>query len=707
MDIHFLVYINSSSLMTFLLIGYQLSDLEGVDDTAFASEVASWTISSTSKFQIYTLCSSFYILGGFEVLGQNVGDYDQRNQYFERTYKDLPSHKAIYFKITFEYLDGWEANSDFVQVKFHDTLFNATQLAMIFYNNAPQVCGGGPSDATDIETVGRVFHSQSTLTLKVISQLDNRAFDESFGFRDIFLSFVANPPTSMTEEMCEMNTTNSSIGHLKTYCKCFRGQYLNTLSNTCVACHPLCNGCFGAGTNECYACAPTALFDGSKCIDCNSSKLCCTTSTGQYYICPTATTDGSLQEIFKKHLVLIRNIITACLGASLAGTVLLNAANELWSILSFQQFISYFIFINVTFPSQVNLFFAIIQPQTWNLFPNPFQALTTSLKLKFPRFSPDSENNYDPPVKFVEHGITSFFIENGGTIIALNIEIIFAYLFVSLLRMISCLKNSRLLSLIADTLRWNFIIRVFLENGAPLALAIFLQARVLIFNNSYSYLSGGLMIFASLYFVILTLCIIKVLIKKSAHELEEEALDKSFGTLYEGVKMIENSAKYYYLLIFLRGVFITLLVTYLQNIALLQILLLIFYNGYVIYYVFKCVQFKSRAVTILQRVNQILILIVELCILGLFVNIGTNPHYQILGWLIVGIIGFAMGLELLYLIVLQCIKIKTIFRRLREIGRNILQWMCEKPAKKPDRVRARTRKIRRNRIVPEISIQDK
>ena len=61
--------------------------------------------------------------------------------------------------------------------------------------------------------------------------------------------------------------------------------------------------------------------------------------------------------------------ITTYLGATFPGTVLLHITSALWSLVSFQQFVSYFVFINIAYPFQVNLFFLIHTAASLELHP--------------------------------------------------------------------------------------------------------------------------------------------------------------------------------------------------------------------------------------------------------------------------------------------------------------------------------------------------
>ena len=81
--------------------------------------------------------------------------------------------------------------------------------------------------------------------------------------------------------------------------------------------------------------------------------------------------------------------VSGYLAGTFPGTVLLHMTSALWSLVSFQQFVSYFVFINIEFPFQVKLFFSFTQPQVWDFMPNPLSSLTKKLAQDSPGFIDD------------------------------------------------------------------------------------------------------------------------------------------------------------------------------------------------------------------------------------------------------------------------------------------------------------------------------
>ena len=253
-------------------------------------------------------------------------------------------------------------------------------------------------------------------------------------------------------------------------------------------------------------------------------------------------------------------------------------------------------------------------------------------------------------------------MENGGGVIAINMEMMLLLWVLYLLRKVSFFQRNRLIKTMYESLRWNTVIRIFLENGTPLAFAIFLQGRVISLNSAYHYIVLSLMLFSSAYFMIMLVSTAKILSKRTINDLNEEDTEKKYGTLYEGVKLTNDAAKYYYLIILIRGVVITFLVTFVDSLPLMQIVILIFYNIFFVWYIFKSVVFKTRALTIICRANQILILGAEIVILCLAFETSSMLYYNILGWLISGSLLLALVLELGYLGAVQIMNIKYVWQ---------------------------------------------
>ena len=254
--------------------GHQLKDLQTNDSTNFAAEAASWSRSSAAiSTTIYTQCVS-YIIGGHGVLGGS----SQYGKYFERTYTGLPSHNMIYFDINFQLINSWDHYPpDYFEIHFDSKVFRSSAISQRFSLSVLKYCGvSGGNGLLNIRMNGKLIHAGTSVTLKVVSRMDGSTQDESFGFRDVSLSFVPNPPNT-TESACYPYSASSAPAHFVSYCACSQGQYWDSHSSACLSCDSLCDNCFGAGSNQCATCAPGTWLDGSNCVE-------CTTKTMPFYI---------------------------------------------------------------------------------------------------------------------------------------------------------------------------------------------------------------------------------------------------------------------------------------------------------------------------------------------------------------------------------------------------------------------------------------
>jgi len=95
--------------------------------------------------------------------------------------------------------------------------------------------------------------------------------------------------------------------------------------------------------------------------------------------------------------------------------------------------------MNIEFPFQTELFLMLLQTDLWEMLPNPLSSLLSSLSGEILEEDANSVTVYDPPAKFVKYEMNSFFVENGGTIIAVNL------LFLVILWLVIALKKNKTL----------------------------------------------------------------------------------------------------------------------------------------------------------------------------------------------------------------------------------------------------------------------
>ena len=370
--------------------------------------------------------------------------------------------------------------------------------------------------------------------------------------------------------------------------------------------------------------------------------------------------DPSLEQIAEAAPT-VTDTFTGLIGGSFAGTLALGATASLWSIIAFQQFIGYFAYINIEYPPHVEIFLEMMRTSMWDRLPNPAAYVTESLYKKI--LGEGIDTDLVPPKKFVKYEMTSFFIENGSTILLTNLSLLLLLLLVLSLKRIESLKENKILKTIKVFLKWNVISRTYLENAVPLALAIFLQLTALSMKGAYYIICTIMGLFSAVYLGAFTAFLFRILNKRENKLLEMKLIRRIFGTLYEGV-ILKDAAKYYHLVILMRGILVVFLVTMVDSFPTLQIVPLIFYNAGFVYYLFSSVTMEDSKLNIIIRIKEILILIGEIGILFLSFQLDSEGYYKNLGWAVVGFLFLALLIEVGYMLILQILGIKEIYRKI-------------------------------------------
>ena len=304
----------------------------------------------------------------------------------------------------------------------------------------------------------------------------------------------------------------------------------------------------------------------------------------------------------------IKTAFVSIVGSSLGGTIVLGVTSGLWSLISVQQTAGSFIYINVEYPFQTELLLrTLMQASVWEYLPNPVASITNRLSQDLLDPQSGLGSKYRPPEKFERYGVVSYFVQNGATILLINLMLLLLLGSLFALRLIPALTNNRWLVKLTDVLRWNMITRTFLENASPLFLAVLLQIRVVAFHGWYLIICNTFATLAFLHGGVLLLSLIKVLMKHDNSALKEETTKNMYDTLYEGIKL-EYSGKYYYIMIVVRDVLIGLLTVFLETAPIVQVLLIMVYNMFFVYFIFRYVMFESRILHWIVRIRESLIL---------------------------------------------------------------------------------------------------
>ena len=248
--------------------------MESNDAASFAVEAAAWTASQKMSSVLYYQCSTTYLLGGYGVLGVSTSPY-QLGDYFQRVYTNLPLHNSIHFSLVFWAIDSWDLNqgghNDGFQLYFDGNVIDGWHMSLTtFPTDLCGVYGGGWNELPNILIYGTVAHKLSTLTFRVVSDLNEPSNNESFGFRNLILTF--DQDTSYTTSLC----ATAPITLPDKNCACTPGQYWT--GSACASCTAPCSTCYGSTTSDCYNCngASNVFYDGKVCRYCDSTCASCT-----------------------------------------------------------------------------------------------------------------------------------------------------------------------------------------------------------------------------------------------------------------------------------------------------------------------------------------------------------------------------------------------------------------------------------------------
>jgi len=282
------------SANSYHLSGNVLYDLE-FEGQNFVTEAEAWdcTASLVTTGVKTTTCGSDTILGGQDIMGSQSG------QYWYRTYENLPSHNSVQLQIKVYPIDSWDqdAGTDHFEITIDGTNFMLWTLASYDSTGTPiwawaptNICGNSNWNDLPYLTVDiTLAHSASTLTLNLISGLDEGSGNESVGWRDIVIIFSTESPAA-SSSYCGI--TSSGYPLSTNACSCGSGLTMDPAdSGLCDGCDSSCETCNAAGSSSCLACAAGDYLSDGSCLGCTSP---CATYSGDANFCLSCETDYGL-----------------------------------------------------------------------------------------------------------------------------------------------------------------------------------------------------------------------------------------------------------------------------------------------------------------------------------------------------------------------------------------------------------------------------
>jgi len=400
----------------------------------------------------------------------------------------------------------------------------------------------------------------------------------------------------------------------------------------------------------------------------------------------------------------LKTIITLVnTGTFLAGLYFGSTA-AFWNLISYQQFIGYFSYMNIIYPYHLETFlFFFVETSNLEFLPNPLESIMNRISDAYDSVVDEREQQqlYQLPNKFLSlETPTLFIINTGSTFFTCLIFFLIPYI-LGLLRKFEKLKNLKFLQDLHSDFKWNAIIRIFLESGIPLAFAIFIQLRKVSYSNIPFALSTFSTTIALIYMSYMLNYSYSTLVTLPYEKMKDLNIEKSVGTLYEGLVLQKDkpSQKYYYVIVLLRGMLLVGVNVFIDEIPEVQILTMIFFNIFFMFYICKTIEFESRYLTYTTQFAEVFILAGEILIMTLIPGGLTDEYTTLIGWLIIGLFSSILASQFAYGIYLQILAVIDLVKKAKALLKK----------KKVSPVMERnnsTIETARKMIIPEISARD-
>ena len=162
------------------------------------NQTNNWVFSPFLKFgSRLSSCGSYNLVGGFNIFGNG--------SYVERNFSGLPPHYSARIRLLFLKIDSWDSENFYItvdsQIIVNET-FKWEDETMLLGN----ICGKGTFNEAE-KTFSQEFrHSSPNMNVKLHTNLDQVADDESWGFSNFELVIYRCEGTCQS---CTSSATNS------------------------------------------------------------------------------------------------------------------------------------------------------------------------------------------------------------------------------------------------------------------------------------------------------------------------------------------------------------------------------------------------------------------------------------------------------------------------------------------------------------------
>lgn len=177
----------------------------------------------------------------------------------------------IIVDLIFYKIDSWDWDQpDHASFDFDGVILDQDWHLTLDQDYEQALCGISYKEYPNLKITMYVPHTGSSLTMKVISGLNQDSADESFGIREITMTFINSPNT--TAAICD----SSNVTVPATGCPCpFYNQYQDS-DGICHDCDSSCETCNGSDSNSCLSCPVDKYVNNlNQCVDCSETCVSC------------------------------------------------------------------------------------------------------------------------------------------------------------------------------------------------------------------------------------------------------------------------------------------------------------------------------------------------------------------------------------------------------------------------------------------------
>jgi len=366
--------------------------------------------------------------------------------------------------------------------------------------------------------------------------------------------------------------------------------------------------------------------------------------------------------------------------------MMLAGANPaiMWALMGLLQTFYYMIFINVEYPANVIPFFKLFSMGSLNFLPNPTAW-----------FFPDIEDeSLDAPQKFLDNDVDGLFLQTGGEMLLTWFVVIVGY-GLSLFLLKYTRNMPRILtgaaSKTVEIFEWSGVFRTLITSYTQLAIAAFLQVRVL---NYTSFLFGLSSICGILFVVFTALMPVLTWYVIHKHRRSPKIMQKKFGTLIEELKTDPKVIipKYINFLFLIRRLVLAMTLVFLYDYPYVEVTMLIL--NYLGWTVLLCIYMPYES-----KLNNVVNITTEVIFTGVHVVIFLLVHDDTvqafsddlrltLGWVIIGSCGVILVVTLVASFVQQFETMKELFLLVKKLltkkGREELKMSMSSGLKKKE-----------------------